>query len=807
MASKDRNELHQAIIRICILITVIVYGLTVPASAETAKDIDYVVKICAWYLSISVVLYAQIGLSPAPSEIRKTFALVCDLSATSYAAYFGSETLAPFFAIYMWLILGYGIRYGQRYLFAATLLAVTGFSSVIILNPHWTAHRSTAAGFLLCLAVIPIFVAVLVRRLEDARRDAEIANQTKSAFLATMSHEMRTPLTGIIGVSELLAGETLTKRHERMVNTIHVSAEILRDLIDDTLDIAKIEAGKRTISNRQFDLHLLVSNVVTTVRPTANDKGLSLTAQFDPDIQPTLIGDELKLKQILLNLLSNAVKFTDDGSVSIVLTKQRSTQRPCSVSFAVVDTGIGIDPSRLQVIFESFTQADPTITSRFGGSGLGVTIAQHLVSAMGGKLRVESTLGSGSRFHFELPFDLVSDTEEQFAEELSELTLVTSDDGFGDTFTDRVHQISSSNPPLTVRRVADVHELSTYDYENLVLIFGKDVPLPKKWSSWPGIRIDSTRIASHTGLATCLCALETPFKDRQLQNAIHAALSMLSRRTNESSKGTVTARCQRILYAEDNDIVRETVRRILSRAGHDVEVVESGRAALRRMHRKNRFDVAILDLDMGDIGAVEVIREYRTREYDADLPFIVLTANATNAARRQCAAEGIVDFLTKPPNTRELLDAIWRATKQHDRFEMLDAIPTPEGSQAIKILVADDDLATRQVLGMMLRRLGHSCEFSSSSNETLEAIMTGKYHFTFVDFNMPGANGPAVLSKYDQAARHGQVELVVTSAHCTEEIVVNCQELGISFLQKPISIDEIRELIQSTQTVQPSTTP
>ncbi len=305
--------------------------------------------------------------------------------------------------IFLFITFGNGFRYGRRYLFGCQLLCLLGLVSVLLFVPFWEERRIAGIGLLIALTVLPLYVSTLLKRIQEARERAEEANLAKTTFLANMSHEIRTPLNGIVGVVDLFKTTDLSGQQGELVQLLRHSVSVLRSLVDDVLDISKIESGRLSIEVTSFDLYATINGLVQLLRPHAQSKGLVLHATVDPELDYRLRGDSHHLRQILLNLLGNAIKFTERGEVILGVALKKSSAEGITARFEVKDTGIGIAEDLLPRIFERFVQADQSATRRFGGSGLGTTIAKQLVELMGGNIGVHSRVGEGTTFWFELP--------------------------------------------------------------------------------------------------------------------------------------------------------------------------------------------------------------------------------------------------------------------------------------------------------------------------------------------------------------------------------------------------------------------
>ena len=405
LRARTDSELEQSLVRIGLASAVFIYLMGSVGLSPVYGGIAYV-STAYLLFSFGVTVFAVI--SPSKSVVRRYAGTAGDIIAVSYANIVAGEICAPFYGGYLWISIANGFRFGRRYLYVTTTMAGVAFGLVLLWSPYWIDHRLLGVGLLLWLALLPMYVGVLLKRLEVSLARAREADKAKTQFLANMSHELRTPLHAIIGYSQLLKDEARENRNTAGLadlDKIETAGQQLLGLINGVLDLSRIEAGKMDVAVEEIALRPELERALQSVQPGATSNGNRLVLEYNTSLE-TVHTDPVRLRQILLNLLSNACKFTRNGTVMLRVQPEPS-DAPRDLVLRVEDDGIGIEESQLVCVFQPFHQADSSTTRRYGGTGLGLALSKGLCKLLGGSISVTSKPGRGSVFTVRLPLQTV----------------------------------------------------------------------------------------------------------------------------------------------------------------------------------------------------------------------------------------------------------------------------------------------------------------------------------------------------------------------------------------------------------------
>ncbi len=637
--------------------------------------------VCAWGSGLAFLIHLMCW--PTRRVERRLASIIADAVALSLLLGYGEKSAAMFFPVYLWVILGNGFRYGVRYLYAAIAANLVAFLTIVLAGSYWREAWQFSSGLAIAIVIVPIYAAKLIRNLHDAMNEAEAASRAKTEFLSMMSHELRTPLTAILGLAHV-SKVTAASARERFgaVSTELAAGRLLR-MLDAILKFQRIEAGAVEREDKPFDMLQILDEARAITEPLAQQKGLAFLIRFTSGIPPVLRSDADHIQTIILNLVTNAVKYTAKGQVTLEIGMVRSAATP-TLRIGVQDTGAGIPAEAQPRIFERFVRAQEHNASAESGVGLGLSTCKLLTELLGGRLGFESVAGRGSLFWAELPVVIegarADDTQEQGTELAPVLSVggavpATGAEPFGVTelsAAELQRRLTQGNSALADTVVAA---------ESGALTGELHAALAERMAGHgarPALVLIGTVEAAGELRPVATAPASLSKSDRV---GLIATVARWHRRIAEEFQPAVPevaplVRRMTILVADDNELNRQVVRRMLELDHHEVLLAETGDEALQQL-LDGSAELALLDVNMPGLSGIEACKAYKSGlGSGALIPVVALTADISEQTRQDCLQAGMADVLRKPVSLEQLRALIG---SHEARATSADALATSGG--------------------------------------------------------------------------------------------------------------------------------
>ena len=625
------------------------------------------------------------------------------------------------------------------------------------------------------------FLEELVETAKDDKLIALQANEAKSLFLANMSHEIRTPLNGIVGFTEILRSTNLTEEQDEFLSIIDKSSENLLSIINNILDLSKIESNKIEIENIVFDAEEEFESAVETYAVAATEKNIDLNFYMDPTIASKLKGDPTKIKEIVINLLSNAVKFTSyGGEINLEITKETGETGENRIKFLVQDNGIGMTKDQQSRIFDAFSQADVSVTRKYGGTGLGLTISSQFVELMGGNLELESAKDHGTSFFFSLPLEEVTSTEVNYAHAFTDITIGKYGQDIPTKLDNYLEEYFKFFGP-SVKHFESIADLKELDNHDVCKNYWIDIDKAKQNIMDAIHHMDRSKLIVIANVTSRNKIEELgidqsnvifkPVTLSKLKDVLSKSADTTPQLVEESLAIQQTKFDAHILVTEDNIINQKLIKRILEEHGITVDIANNGLESFEK-RRSGNYDLLFMDIQMPVMDGIEATHEILDYEEDEEIPhvpIVALTANALKGDRERFLSEGMDEYITKPIETTELLyilnkflagksstaaksPVVEEKTPQIDKevtptVEEIKEEPTPDLVDDLiidmpdekpiapekKILIAKKFVLSQRILAKVLTNLGYDYDILEDVNMLEEKLVSNNYDILFTD--------------------------------------------------------------------------
>ena len=616
------------------------------------------------------------------------------------------------------------------------------------------------------------FLDTLIDTAKEDKSTALQANEAKSLFLANMSHEIRTPLNGIVGFTEILRGTNLTAEQEEFVSIIDKSSENLLNIINNILDLSKIESNKIEIESIVFDAEEEFESTVETYAVAAAEKNIELNYFMDPGLSKKLKGDPTKIKEVLINLLSNAIKFTGHGGEINLEVKPLEGSQGNLISFIVEDNGIGMSKEQQSRIFDAFSQADVSVTRKFGGTGLGLTISKQFVELMGGQLELDSTKDHGTTFYFTIPLESVPSPEVSYPEHFENMSIGKYTVSSNRTIDRYLDQYCAYFQPH-IEAFNTVDQLRELNYAQTCKNFWFDIDhtpenMLEAISHLPKSKVIVIAKVTSRSLIEDLGidqdnVIYKPVTLSKLKNMLAKSAEINPEAIEEASEKISIRFEAKVLVAEDNMINQKLITRILQEQGMDVDLADNGQEAFDK-RQNNDYDLIFMDVQMPVMDGIEAthsIHEYEKSKALKHVPIIALTANALKGDRERFLAAGMDEYITKPIETEELHYVLNKFLSDKAR-EVVIGNET-ESAETVETSPTEEETATL------------STEVNSS--DTIEETSDISEELELSDYATPGKIVKKILVAKRYLIEKRVLEKVLDNMHLDYTVLDNINEL------------------------------
>lgn len=701
LAERPDSEHGQALFRL--LIGTLGIGpimLHWPGIAARGDAATVLLGIASFYVA-ALAIFAHICWRPGVSYARRYIGINTDVLFVTLALLVGTEAaIQGLVMIYLWIIIGNGLRFGQRYLIYAFALSLVAFTIVLQANAFWHAHQWLGWEIFLGQALAALYTRNLLLKLNHARDEVKATN-AQNAFVARMSREMLTPLNAALEYMKSAAQDTTARPQQlRMLGEARDELDKLRGLVDDVLDFGKISESRLKLDSLEVDLRELLLETVAILELQARDKGVGIDIHMEAGVPSRVYVDPRRLRQILLNLGGNAIKFTESGYVrlEIYVVERNAQDDRVALRFAVRDTGVGIASDKLDLVFESFEQGDDDVTEKHGGAGLGLSIAKGLVEMMGGTIQAESEEGKGSVFSFTLRLQLASPDRPP--------SPVWAAVGLSRYEADELAAMLRSWG-IAVERFSDLAALSMQSEKRYAGVFAKSRERrPLRAAQWfcdaralPLVLATQSQELLNDVELRGRGILEWPLDRFALFHIITNEPQMPAKERHTPAAATQTAAPTplRVLVVDDTEKNLVVTAAMVAREGYTVETTTSAARALDACALE-QFDVLICDRNMPGMNGITLVSELRKIEEvgGGRTKVIMLTGDTTTAARRAAINAGVDMFVNKPIRPRDLADAI--KTLRHTGDEVpVEALAHAQAPYAVDEDTVVDEEVVREL--------------------------------------------------------------------------------------------------------------